>query len=121
MYSEEALVIFGKEFVIKESKVRHGHSSGWHNGEQITEVTNDKFKVLKNIVLYYEDNFMTIENYIDNMNHGANIWKKEDPENRFVVELSKDANHWKEKGIENVPQLRNYLKSWSENGLLEYW
>jgi hypothetical protein len=121
MYSEEALVIFGEEFVIKESKVRLGHSSGWRNGERITKINDDKFKVLKDIVLYYEDNFMTVENYIDNMNHGANIWKKEDPKNRFVVELPKDINHWKEKGIENVPQLRNYLKSWSENGLLECW
>ncbi len=121
MYSEEALVIFGKEFVIKESKVRPGHSSGWHNGERITEVTNDKFKVLKNIALYYEDNFMTVENYIDNMNHGANIWKKEDPKNRFVVELPKDSKYWNKKDIKTVPQLRNYLKSWSENGLLECW
>jgi hypothetical protein len=64
---------------------------------------------------------MTVENYIDNMNHGANIWKKEDPKNRFVVELPKDAEYWKKKDIETVPQLRNYLKSWSENGLLECW
>ena len=72
-------------------------------------------------MLHYEDNFMTVENYIDNMNHGANIWKKEDPKNRFVVELPKDTKHWKEKGIETVPQLRNYLKTWSENGVLECW
>jgi hypothetical protein len=121
MFSEEVLVVFGEEFIIKESKVRPGYASGWHNGERITEVINDKFKVLKNIVLYYEDNFMTVESYIDNMNIGARIWKKEDLKNRFVVVLPKDIGYWKEKGIDSVPQLRNYLKSWSENGFLKCW
>jgi len=55
------------------------------------------------------------------MNLSANIWKKEDPKNRFVVELPKDVSHWKEKGIETVPQLRCYLNTWSEHGVLECW
>jgi len=117
MDREEKLVVFGEEFIIKDSMVRPGYTSGWHAGEQITKSRKDKFEVLREIVIVYEDNFMLIEEYIENLNLGSKMWVNDDPENRYTTSFPEDINYWNKKGIETVFQLRNYLGAGAENNV----
>jgi len=121
MHKEEKLVVFGKEFLIKKSDIRKGYSSGWHKDERITDAKKDKFEVLRDIVTFYEDNFMSVEEYIENLNLGSKMWVEDDPENRFAVSFPEDVNYWNSKGVESVPQLRQYLGVGAENNVFKFW
>ena len=120
MHKEEKLVVFGEEFIIKGSMVRPGYTSGWHAGEQVTKSRKDKFEVLRDIVIFYEDNFMLIEEYIENLNIGSKMWVDDDPNNRYATSLPKDIDYWNKKGIETVLQLRSYLGAGIESNIFNF-
>lgn len=106
---DEKVTLFEEEFFIKQDSLKHGTLHGYHNGECITASHADKFHVLEEIVIYYENTYMKLEHFVENINEGSKMWVNEDPDNRFVALLSEDVKYWQEKGINTVPQLRHYL------------
>jgi hypothetical protein len=106
---DEKVTLFDEEFIIKKDTPTSDRMSGFHNNKQITETYTNKFEVLRDIVMYYEDNYMSLQNFIENINIGSKTWVDEDPDNRFVASLSADVKYWSTKGITTVVQLRHYL------------
>ena len=105
----EKVTLFDEEFIVKKDVLIDSKYRGFHNGLRVTKGDDDKFEGLRDVIVYYEDNFMSIKHFIENTNYSSKMWVKEDPDNRFVVPLSDDAIYWQEKGIHTVPQLRHYL------------
>jgi len=107
--NDEKVTLFDEEFIIRKDTSTSDHMSGFHNGKCITGSYGDKFEVLQDIVMYYEDNYMSLQHFIENINLGSKTWEEEDPDNRFVASLSEDVTYWRAKGITTVVQLRHYL------------
>jgi hypothetical protein len=110
--NDEKVTLFDEEFIVNMTE--DYNYEGFHNNKQITETYTTKFEVLQDIVVYYEDNYMKLEHFIENINEGSKMWVQEDPDNRFVAQLSEDVKYWQEKGINTVPQLRHYLDKFEE-------
>ena len=106
---DEKVTLFDEEFIIKKDTPASDQMSGFHNGKRITVSYDDMFEVLRDIVMYYEDNYMSLQYFIENINIGSKTWVDEDPDNRFVAPLSEDVEYWSAKGITTVVQLRHYL------------
>jgi hypothetical protein len=103
--NDEKVTLFDEEFIVNMTE--DYNYEGFHNNKQITETYTTKFEVLQDIVVYYEDNYMKLEHFIENINEGSKMWVQEDPDNRFV-------KYWQAKGINTVPQLRHYLDKFEE-------
>ena len=106
---DEKVILFDVEFIVKHDTLIDNKYRGFYNDVRITEGYDDKFEVLRDVVIYYEDNFMKLKHFIENINTGSKMWVNEDPSNRFVEPLSEDVKYWNVKGINTVKELRHYL------------
>ena len=106
---DEKVTLFNEEFIIEHNTLSDHKYRGFHNDICITKGYTDKFQVLQEVVIYYKNNFMKLEHFIENINEGSKMWVNEDPSNRFIAPLSEDVKYWNAKGINTVKALRHYL------------
>jgi|15BtaG_2_1085339.scaffolds.fasta_scaffold01077_10 hypothetical protein len=107
--TDNTVSLFGHEFVIKYDTPTSKRMSAFYNDKRITVSSEDKYKVLSDVIRYYEDNLMELQHFIENINVGGLMWMDEDPDNRFVATFPEDVKYWNAKGISTVPQLRHYI------------
>jgi hypothetical protein len=80
-----------------------------HDDECIVKCNNED-EAAERIVEYYEDTYMSLVEYIGTVNEGVKLWMLADPDNRWAGLLTTDEQHWANRGITTVVEMKQYLE-----------